>query len=193
MESLEDKVRRVLADTVALVDYDPAWPARFDDEVRRLRDTLPPDAIGRIEHFGSTAVPGLCAKPIVDILVEVPDAAAAHARLAPLLDAQGCDTFWRPSFGDDVPPFHLWAIRRDPGGARTHHLHFVEPGWEHWDRLLFRDWLIAHPDDARAYADLKRALVAAHPDDRIAYTRGKTDFVVRVTARAVAAQKSQIR
>ena len=142
--------------------------------------------IRRIEHFGSTAVPGLAAKPIVDLLVEVTDLEATRARVAPVLEAQGYDYFWRPTHGDDGPPFYAWFIKRDPRtGARTHHIHMVEAGFaEHWDRLLFRDYLREHPEVAGEYERLKRELASASSHDRVSYTSGKTAFVQRVTARA---------
>ena len=149
METLEEKVARVVKETVAVVPYDPRWPEVFEQERLHLRSCLPPDLVKRIEHFGSTAVPGLSAKPIVDILVEVTSLDATRQRIAPLLEAQGYEYFWRPSWGEDTPPFYAWFIKRDRGGGRTHHIHMVEAGFEHWDRLLFRDYLIKHPDLAR--------------------------------------------
>ena len=112
-----------------------------------------PDLIRRIEHFGSTAVPGLSAKPIVDMLVEVTGLAATRTRIAPVLESQGYDYLWRPTNGDDGPPFYAFFIKRDPvTGDRTHHIHMVPADFQsHWDRLLFRDFLIAHPDVAARY------------------------------------------
>ena len=103
-----------------------------------------------------------------------------------MLEAQGYDYFWRPTHGDDGPPFYAWFIKRDPAsGVRTHHIHMVEAGFEeHWDRLLFRDYLIEHPQVAREYQELKLRLASAYPNDRVAYTEGKTEFVVRVTEQA---------
>ncbi|HZL03861.1 MAG TPA: GrpB family protein, partial [Coriobacteriia bacterium] len=154
-------------------------PARFEAEKQHLIACLPSDLIVRIEHFGSTAVPGLAAKPIVDMLVEVADLAAVRERVAPVLQAQGYDYFWRPTTGDDGPPFYAWFIKRDPTtGARTHHIHMVERSMtEHWDRLRFRDYLIAHPEVAAEYAALKRRLAAAHANDRVGYTQGKSAFI----------------
>ncbi len=175
-----------MREEVALVQHDPRWPAVFRAERQHLHACLPRDLVRRIEHFGSTAVSGLAAKPIVDLLVEVTDLAVVRERVAPLLEAQGYESLWRPTHGDDGPPWHAWFIRRDPAsGARTHHIHMVEAGFaEHWDRLLFRDWLVAHPDAAREYEALKRALAAAAPRDRVAYARGKGAFIERVTAEA---------
>jgi GrpB-like predicted nucleotidyltransferase (UPF0157 family) len=186
MESLEQRIQRVVREDVALAPYDPLWPAWFRAEKEHLLSCLPRNLLGRIEHFGSTAVPGLMAKPIVDMLVEVTDLEAAKVRIAPLLEAQGYDYFWRPTHGDDGPPFYAWFIKRDPQtGVRTHHLHMVESHFvEHWDRLLFRDYLIEHAATAREYERLKVHLSTTFPKDRVAYTRGKTEFIVRVTEQA---------
>lgn len=184
METHEEKLARVLKDRVEVVPYDPAWPLRFKDERRHLLDCMPRELIGRIEHFGSTAVPGLCAKPVIDMLIEVRSLDEASSRVVPVLEARGYDYFWRPTSGDDVPPWYAWFIKRDDAGRRTHHLHFVEPSFSsHWDRLLFRDWLVAHPDVARAYAALKSSL-ARTASDRLAYAQAKGDFIERVTAEA---------
>ena len=114
-------------------------------------------------------------------------ARTARTEIAPILKAQGYDYFWRPSFGDDIPPWYAFFIRRDHRGIRTHHIHMVtgrRTFQEHWERLLFRDYLIAHPETARAYERLKGDLSAEHPNDRVAYTEGKTAFTQRITAQA---------
>jgi GrpB-like predicted nucleotidyltransferase (UPF0157 family) len=184
METLEQKIARVVREHVAVMPYDPNWPKMFARERDHLRSCLPRDLVKRIEHFGSTAVPGLVAKPIVDILVEVTDLEETKRRIAPVLEAQGYDYFWRPSWGDSTPPFYAWFIKRDESGSRTHHIHMVEAHFEHWDRLIFRDYLAQHPDVAREYGELKTHLSERHDRDRIAYTDAKTDFILAVTARA---------
>ncbi|MBI9086282.1 MAG: GrpB family protein [Desulfobacterales bacterium] len=184
METLEEKVARVVKEKVAVVPYDPRWPTAFEDERRHLRVCLPSGLIGRIEHFGSTAVPGLSAKPIVDMLVAVRSLDETRQRIAPLLERQGYDYFWRPTWGDDTPPFYAWFIKRDRNGNRTHHIHMVEADFEHWDRLSFRDYLISHPEVARGYGQLKEKLSETHRFDRVAYTRAKSDFIRKVTEKA---------
>jgi GrpB-like predicted nucleotidyltransferase (UPF0157 family) len=184
METIEEKRARVVKEDVAVVPYDSCWPAVFEQERLHLLSCLPADLVGRIEHFGSTAVAGLPAKPIVDILVEVTSLDETRKRIAPVLEAQGYDYFWRPTRGDDVPPFYAWFIKRDGKGSRTHHIHMVEARFEHWDRLLFRDYLIEHPGVAREYGDLKMRLSRAHENDRVAYTQAKSAFITRVTEEA---------
>ncbi len=186
METIEQRVARAVREHIEIVPYDPLWPGLFLREKEHLEACLPRDLILRIEHFGSTAVPGLAAKPIIDMLVEVADLGATRERIAPVLESLGYDYFWRPTFGDDGPPFYAWFIKRNPSnGARTHHIHMVESSFsEHWERLLFRDYLIAHPETASRYEALKISLAAASPRDRAAYTRGKTAFIARVTGQA---------
>jgi GrpB-like predicted nucleotidyltransferase (UPF0157 family) len=180
------RIERAVREEIAIRPYDPRWVESFRQEQEHLRRCLPTDLVGRIEHFGSTAVPGLAAKPIVDVLVEVKDLQATQERIVPLLEAQGYEYFWRPTHGDDGPPFYAWFIKRHPTtGTRTHHIHMVEPDFvEHWDRLLFRDYLIDHPGAAREYEALKRSLASAFPRDRVAYTRGKTEFTMSTTSEA---------
>lgn len=180
METLDEKLARVLKEEVAVVPYDPRWPEMFERERAHLSASLPADLVKRIEHFGSTAVPGLAAKPIVDMLVEVTSLDETRRRIAPVLESQGYDYFWRPTWGDDTPPFYAWFIKRDEKGNRTHHIHMVESHFEHWDRLLFRDYLIEHPDVALEYGNLKTRLSGKHRNDRVAYTQAKSDFIGRV-------------
>ncbi len=184
METLEEKIARVLKEKIEVVPYNPRWPEIFEQERRHLLFCLPLDLVRRIEHFGSTAVPGICAKPVVDMLVEVTSLDETRKRIAPLLEAQGYDYFWRPTWGDNTPPFYVFFIKRDKNGRRTHHIHMVESDFAHWERLLFRDYLVEHPDVARQYSELKKKLSQVHRHDREAYTHAKTEFIEAVTEKA---------
>jgi GrpB-like predicted nucleotidyltransferase (UPF0157 family) len=185
MDVPNERILRAVQGEYSIVPYDPQWPELFRRERDYLLEFLPSDLVRRIEHFGSTAVPGLAAKPIIDILVEVSDLAATRARIVPILVSNGYEYFWHPTHGDDGPPYYAWFIKRDAQRTRTHHIHMVEPGFrEHWDRLLFRDYLIAHPDVAQEYQRLKQHLASTHPRDRAAYTNGKTEFITALMPRA---------
>jgi GrpB-like predicted nucleotidyltransferase (UPF0157 family) len=121
------------------------------------------------------------------MLVEVSSLRAARAEIVPILQTQGYDCFWRPTIGDDVPPWYSFFIKRDQPGTRTHHIHMMtrRPVFQvHWKRILFRDYLIANSDVAAEYERLKKHLATTHPNDRLAYTVGKTDFILSVMARA---------
>jgi GrpB-like predicted nucleotidyltransferase (UPF0157 family) len=184
-ETVEERIRRLAAEHVDIVPYDPCWSTRFVEERDHLFACLPRDIVRRIEHFGSTAVPGLAAKPIVDLLVEVRDLDATKTHIVPVLEAQGYEYLWRPTHGDDRPPWYAWFIKRDPAtGVRTHHIHMVEADFVHWESLLFRDFLRTHPSVVVEYEALKRRLAAEYPNDRVAYTNGKGDFIRRWTEQA---------
>ncbi len=164
-------------ETFELADYDPRWPELFDRESTLIALALGDDVV-EIEHVGSTSVPGLRAKPIIDILVAVESFApiASYAgRLQPL------GYHHHPHDEEDERIF-LWK-----GVPRTHHLHIVEYAtWEHQRHVIFRDYLRKHPDIARRYADVKEQLSAAFKDNRPAYTRGKTAFIKAIMDRAMA-------
>ncbi len=159
---------------VVVVPYDPEWPVLF----ARLRDRAWPvvrDIARAIEHVGSTSVPGLDAKPIVDLDVIVPERATATAiaRLATVgyahqgnLDVEGREAFRAPAGN---PPHNLY-VAVDGGPAVRNH-------------LAFRDHLRAHPEEARAYAAIKRELAARFPRNIDAYVEGKTSFIVGVLER----------
>jgi GrpB-like predicted nucleotidyltransferase (UPF0157 family) len=164
---------------VRIVDHDPAWPARAAAELRRIEEALGPVAV-RLEHIGSTAVPGLAAKPILDLQLSV-DALESRERYVEPLERLGYLFVPAPR----SPGQHFFA--RPPARPRTHHLHVCEAGSEHELRhVALRDFLRSHEVEAARYADLKRRLVARHPQDRLAYIEGKDEYVAALEARAVA-------
>jgi GrpB-like predicted nucleotidyltransferase (UPF0157 family) len=186
MKKLRERVKAAVGEEIEIVPYDSKWPALFRREAAYLRRVLPKKSVGRIDHFGSTAVPGLAAKPIIDILVEAKRVRAARGQIALVLRARGYDYFWRPTFGDDVGPWYAFLIKRNKRGVRTHHIHVVtgHPVFAgHWDRLLFRDHLIAHPSVARKYHRLKVRGATRHRGDRAGYTKAKAKFIGDITRR----------
>ena len=183
VKSLEQRIKEAVAEKIAMVPYDPVWLDRFRRESEFLQSRFPFPLIRRVEHFGSTAVPGLMAKPIVDMLVEISSAEDASREIVPVLEDLGYDYFWRPEL--DKPPMYHWFIKRNAGKERTHHIHMVEADSRLWDRLFFRDYLRQFPEEAQAYGDLKELLVQVYPNDRVSYTRAKTKFIVSVTEKAL--------
>jgi len=141
MESLKQKIKGVTKEQVSIGPYNPMWPSKFREEKEHLLTDFPNKLISRIEDFGSTAISNMAAKPIIDILVEVTSIEGVKKRIVTVLESEGYDYFYRPIWGDDVPPFYTWFIKRDANGNRTHHIHMMESDSEHWDRLLFRDYL----------------------------------------------------
>lgn len=188
MISMDDKLKKrieeLVREEVAIVPYDPAWPKMFEDEASFLRNKLPKNLIKRIEHFGSTAVHGLSAKPIIDILVEVTSLEETKKQIVPILEAEWYEYFWRPVRGNDGPPYYAWFIKRNSEGKRTHHIHMVEADSERWIDLYFRDYLRQFPAEAGKYAKLKVKLSKKYPNDRVKYTDGKTSFILSVTKKA---------
>ena len=168
------------AGAIVVSDYDPNWPTFFEQESTRIRNTLGSLALA-IEHVGSTAVPGLPSKPIIDLLVGVPRLEEAMERCIAPIEALGYRY---------IPEYASWLpgelfFRKGPPGPWTHHMHLMEPSHPRWEALLvFRDYLRIHPEAARAYADIKRALAASSKDDIKAYRTGKSVFVENTTAKA---------
>ncbi|MHC1948580.1 GrpB family protein [Bradyrhizobium sp. UFLA06-06] len=168
------------AGPIVVLDYDPNWPAMFETERARVEHALGSLALA-IEHVGSTAVPGLPSKPIIDLMVGVPSLAEARERCIEPIEALGYNY---------IPEYAAWLpgelfFRKGPPGPWTHHLHVMEPSNPRWETLLvFRDYLRAHPEAAHAYADIKQALAASSREDIAAYRNGKTRFVEETTARA---------
>lgn len=180
------RIQELVREEISIVPYDPAWPAMFREEAYFLRRKLPRHLVKRIEHFGSTAVPGLAAKPVIDMLVEVSDLDETKKHIVPVLQAEGYEYFWRPAFGNDGPPYYAWFIKRNAECRRTHHIHMVEADSELWDRLYFRDYLRQFPEVAKQYGELKRRLSDEHTNNRVAYTNEKSDFITAVTEKAKA-------
>ena len=174
----QESLVAAIHEDVKLHEYDPSWPGAFAMEEARLRSLLPRTFLD-IQHVGSTAVPGLVAKPIIDILAGVESMAVAES-LAPSLCSSGYTTSaeFNASLSD-----RKWFMRWKDG-HRTHHLHVVvhnSPAWH--ERLHFRDALRASPALAAQYALLKAGLAEEHSADREAYTDAKAEFV-RAISRA---------
>ncbi len=173
------RIDELATEHIIITPYDPAWPIRYASEQERLRLVLPGDLCTAIDHIGSTAVPGLSAKPVIDIQVEVTDLERVRAEVVPVMRGLGYEFIWRPTMGERKP-FYAWFIGRDPGGHRAVHVHMVEPDAATAERLLFRDMLRANRAAAMHYDTLKQGLAAAYPNDRETYTRGKEPFIASV-------------
>jgi GrpB-like predicted nucleotidyltransferase (UPF0157 family) len=164
---------------VEIVEYDPAWPDRFADQLEKVSALLGRWLARPVEHIGSTSVPGLPAKPVIDMLAPVRSLKAAHEAVG-VLEANGW-LFWPE---DPCRHYRLWFLRPAPE-ARTHHLHVIEGDHPHARALLaFRDVLRADPAMQDAYAQLKKHLAHQHGDNRNAYSNAKSDFVARLLREA---------
>ena len=176
-----DLIARLIREHVEIVAYDPRWPDLFEREKAHLFAVVPGDIIRRVEHFGSTAIPGLSAKPIIDILIAVQSLAVAQVTFVEALRKLDY-VYWadnpkkdRMFFVKGMPPF---------GSKRSHHVHVTEQLGEMWQRLAFRDYLRAHPEEAETYQRLKKRLAAEHRTDREAYTYAKSAYVESVMRKA---------
>jgi GrpB-like predicted nucleotidyltransferase (UPF0157 family) len=174
------------ADPVIVVPYDEAWPSLFEEERTRIEGAIGP-WVEEIEHVGSTAVSGLAAKPVIDIMVGVKSLDESPILVERLVDI-GYE--YVPEF-ERVLPFRRY-FRKMREGRRTHQIHLVErSNAEWWDRhLLFRDYLRAHPEAAQDYARLKRDLSRRLGGDRVAYTDAKSGFISEIVRRATVDDRS---
>jgi GrpB-like predicted nucleotidyltransferase (UPF0157 family) len=165
-------------DPVRIVDYDPSWPDLFQTECQALGEVFEGRVV--VEHVGSTSVPGLAAKPIVDILIGAASLKIIESR-APAIEALGYR--YRPEFEEALPMRRYFE--KPPETGQTHHLHCVEEGGDFWrDHLLFRDFLRGHPEVAVDYAALKRDLARRYGRDREGYSDAKSSFIEAVKTRA---------
>ena len=163
---------------IEVVPYDPGWPVLFQQESELLRRILASWLRGSLEHIGSTAIPGLPAKPVIDILAGVSSLEASRPAIEAASTAGYCYFPYRPEL-------EHWFCK--PSAAfRTHHLHLMPIGTPQWSRpIAFREYLKAHPDVAAEYAELKRGLAVRFRLDREAYTDAKAPFINAVTDKAI--------
>ena len=177
----------ISAEPITLADYDPAWPALFEEERARLEEAIGEWAVA-IDHVGSTAVPGLAAKPVIDIGVALRSFSDGLFCITPLVQRgyvcmgeHGIPRrifFRKPT--DSPSPGQTFN-----GVARTHQIHMYEVTHpEFLAHIDFRDYLRANPNAASDYQDLKRQLAARHGSDVEAYAGAKSDFVSRILALA---------
>jgi GrpB-like predicted nucleotidyltransferase (UPF0157 family) len=161
---------------VVIVRYDPAWPGLFSQLGARLRAALGSVAV-RIDHIGSTAIPGLDAKPIIDIQISVASFEPVEAYRAPLERLGYEFRSWNPDLSKRY-------FREKPGERRTH-IHIRRAGsWSEQFALLFRDYVRAHDDDARRYAAAKHHLAEQYGEDRHGYTEAKAPIIWDIMQKA---------
>ena len=157
-----------------LVPYDPRWPRQFRQAAARINHSGNPDWL--IEHIGSTAIPGMPAKPIIDLAVRI-DGPADFLRHRRGLEAAG----WR--IGSSIKTHPVMLL--DPNGQRTHIAHFFDrTTWDSNNQRLLRDWLLTHPEDAAEYAEAKRTAEHDSVLGRATYNAAKTAVIQRIVDRA---------
>lgn len=166
-------------DRVELREYDPRWPAEFEKEAKAIRTELGPTLAYSLEHVGSTAIPGLAAKPIIDVVLVVADRARWRELVAPL------ERIGYSHWAENPDPNRMFFVKGMPpfGSGRTHHVH-VLTGEARDDMVGFRDLLLEHPEEAQRYGEVKRQLAKQFERDRDGYTAAKADFVREILQRA---------
>jgi GrpB-like predicted nucleotidyltransferase (UPF0157 family) len=171
-------------DPIRIVPYDPKWPERFEQERAALTNAIGEWMAGGVHHVGSTAVPGLEAKPVIDILVGVrslEESRACFGRLGEL------EYLYFPYRSEEM---HWFC--KPHSSRRTHHLHLIPAGAERFRaELAFRDYLRAHGDVAEEYGELKRRLAEELTHDREAHTEAKGEFIQTIVVRAVEQSNSK--
>ncbi|MDP1574401.1 MAG: GNAT family N-acetyltransferase [Coxiellaceae bacterium] len=180
-EYIQDSPDVIKKDHIEIVANDPQWPQLAKNEIERIRKILPKDLVLDIQHVGSTAIPDIAAKPILDIQIAVPSLSIAKIIAVPLLQKLGYE-FWadnpdteRMFFAKGMPPY---------GHQRTHHIHIFELSSHHWkDKIDFRDYLLAHPESTKEYEALKNTLSKQYQFDREKYTDAKAEFVKTILSR----------
>ncbi len=156
-----------------------SWSRDFEIEAAKVQEALGP-SLNALHHIGSTAIPGIYAKPIIDILADVTSLEAVDGRLHEM------QPLGYESLGEFGIPARRYFRKNDSSGMRTHQIHAFVHQSPHIDRhLAFRDYLIAHPDKAQSYSELKRGLVQTCNGDFEAYMDGKDAFIKNIECEAL--------
>lgn len=168
---------------IYMVPHDPQWRDLFEHEAEQVTAALGSN-VAAVHHIGSTAIPTIYAKPVIDLLLVVQDLAALDEKQSRM------ETLGYVAMGEFGIPARRYFRRDNPSGDRTHQVHAFEDGSPQIKRhLTFRDYMIDHSDAAQEYSDLKRQLAAKYPDDIESYMDGKDAFIQEIDRRA--AQQSQ--
>ena len=163
---------------VEVVPHNPRWRDAFETEAKYVATALSKNVVA-IHHIGSTAIPNIYAKPVVDLLIEVRDITEVDKR-SPAMESLGYEVK-----GEYGIPGRRYFRKNNVEGIRTHQIHVFETGSAQVERhLAFRDYMIVHPADARKYSELKRKLAEEHPHSIDGYMDGKNDFIKEIDRRA---------
>ncbi|MBC7933244.1 MAG: GrpB family protein [Rubrivivax sp.] len=170
---------------VEVVPHNPQWRAAFEAEAKHVAAALGENVVA-IHHIGSTAIPNIYAKPVVDLLVEVTDITEVDGQSS-AMESLGYEVM-----GEYGIPGRRYFRKDNREGIRTHHIHAFETGSAEVERhLAFRDYMIAHPGDAQRYSELKRKLAEQHPQSIDGYMDGKDGFIKEIDRRAAQWRTSQ--
>lgn len=168
---------------VEMVDHNPEWRKLFDLEKGSILQKLGTDTALRIEHFGSTSIPGIKAKPYIDMIIAIPAALLFDESILTRLKALGYTYFMVPA-RDDIDAYMSFGKGYNLHGEKEqiYHIHMCPKENSMWKQLAFRDYLVAHPERAKAYEALKTEMATRYRNDRGAYVLSKTDFIKETLA-----------
>jgi GrpB-like predicted nucleotidyltransferase (UPF0157 family) len=170
---------------VEIVPHDPKWREAFEAEAKHVASALG-ENVKAVYHIGSTAIPNIYAKPVIDLLVEVRDITEVDGRSSEM-ESLGYEVM-----GEFGIPGRRYFRKDNREGIRTHQIHAFEIGSAQVERhLAFRDYMIANPEDAQRYSNLKRKLAEEHPQSMDEYMDGKDDFIKETDRRAAQWRISQ--
>jgi GrpB-like predicted nucleotidyltransferase (UPF0157 family) len=160
---------------IIIKEYDPNWQRLFESERDEIMEAIG-HYVADIQHIGSTAVPELAAKPVIDIMIGLRRILDAQDCIMPM---EGMEYEYVPEFENEFPERRYF--RKTSNGKRSYHIHMVEIGTDFWKRhLAFRDYLRTHPEIANEYSDLKKELAKRFENDREEYTNAKTEFIENI-------------
>jgi GrpB-like predicted nucleotidyltransferase (UPF0157 family) len=172
---------------VEVLPHNPQWRVAFEAEARQVATALG-ETVVAIHHIGSTAIPNIYAKPVVDLLVEVKEITDVDGR------SSAMESLGYEALGEFGIPGRRYFRKDNQDGIRTHHIHAFEAGSAEVERhLAFRDYMIAHPGAAQKYSELKRTLARDHPQSIEGYMAGKDGFIKEMERRAIQWRASQAR
>lgn len=170
---------------VEIVPHDPRWREAFEAEAKQIASALGENIVA-VHHIGSTAIPNIYAKPVIDLMVEVRDITEVDGRSS-AMESLGYEV--KGEFGI---PGRRYFRKDNREGIRTHQIHAFETGSSEVERhLAFRDYMIANPEDAQRYSELKRQLAEEHPQSMDGYMDGKDGFIKEMDRRAAQWRTSQ--
>lgn len=174
---------------IEISPYDRNWPKLYEEERQLIENNINPSLFLRIEHFGSTSVPGLSSKNTIDILMAVEFENTPEHQIIEPMKKIGYKFNWQ----NEGTSSHMVFIKGyDPNNPKqqTYHIHAAPENHSLWNRIYFRDYLIKHPETAKDYEDLKKTLASKHKHERVAYRIAKTDFVKEITDKCLVELKS---
>lgn len=166
---------------IKLVSYDPLWPKVFEEENARIQRSLGPAALVQIEHFGSTSVDGLTAKPIIDMIIEIHKPLLFDLQVIKGMEDIGYHYFKQEDNGSE---YMIFVKGYHPNGDmdQLFHIHMCIAGNAMLEQVSFRDYLRTHQDRAKAYQELKLNLAQKFRNNRVGYRKAKTDFIQETMA-----------